>query len=421
MIALQRSNEQGVKLSSLASSWAPFVIHACGFLKQSGAVGMVLPAELLSSNYAGPVRAYLLEHFKRVEVHLFEHAVFPDVEEEVVVLLATGFLRGPSAGVHIAQHHSLEMRLTAEPVFCSATGLGRWPLGETGSRAAALLSELEHMVPLNAWGDVRLGAVTGANQYFCLTGSEIEECGLSKRDLVRVCPAGSSHLRQLRLDEDELDELDRKEQSTYLFFPEDEDKPTPAAQAYLARGVELGVDQRYKCRTRKVWWRVPGVGLCDIFVTYMNGAGPNLCENAANVAFLNSVHGLTLKESVRDLGRRVLPIVYLSSVSQLSAEVYGRAYGGGILKLEPREAARTLVPDAESSQLLERGMLSQEDRIDSLLLAGERERATEMVDVVLEECGIIEAGTNREASLLLSALRNRRANRSSGKEKSYAR
>jgi hypothetical protein len=263
--------------------------------------------------------------------------------------------------------------------------------------------------------------VTGANQYFCLTGSEIEECGLSKRDLVRVCPAGSSHLRQLRLDEDELDELDRKEQSTYLFFPEDEDKPTPAAQAYLARGVELGVDQRYKCRTRKVWWRVPGVGSCDIFVTYMNGAGPNLCENAANVAFLNSVHGLTLKESVRDLGRRVLPIVYLSSVSQLSAEVYGRAYGGGILKLEPREAARTLVPDAESSQLLERGMLSQEDRIDSLLLAGERERATEMVDVVLEECGIIEAGTNREASLLLSALRNRRANRSSRKEKSYAR
>src|SRR6185295_18716215 len=92
--ALAAALSQGVRLGGLASSWAAFVIHAASFLKPDGRLGLVLPAELLSVNYAAPIRSYLMRRFASVRLVVFEELVFPDVLEEVVLLLAEG--EGPT-------------------------------------------------------------------------------------------------------------------------------------------------------------------------------------------------------------------------------------------------------------------------------------------------------------------------------------
>ncbi len=69
------------------------MVHATSFLRTGGRLALVLPAELLSVNYAAPVRRFLLDHFAEVRVVLFEERVFPGVIEEVVLLLAEG--QGP--------------------------------------------------------------------------------------------------------------------------------------------------------------------------------------------------------------------------------------------------------------------------------------------------------------------------------------
>ena len=81
---------QGVRLTGLASSWASFVVHAAQFLKPDGRLALVLPAELLSVNYAVDVRRFLLRRFASVRLVLFEERVFPGVTEEVLLLLAEG-------------------------------------------------------------------------------------------------------------------------------------------------------------------------------------------------------------------------------------------------------------------------------------------------------------------------------------------
>lgn len=88
--SLQAALAQGVRLTGLASSWAAFTIHASHFLKEDGRLGLVLPAELLTVNYASQVRRFLLDRFAKVRLVLFEELVFPDVLEEVVLLLAEG-------------------------------------------------------------------------------------------------------------------------------------------------------------------------------------------------------------------------------------------------------------------------------------------------------------------------------------------
>ena len=52
-------------------------------LRPGGRLGFVLPAELLTANYAGAVRRFLFEKFNSIELVLFEERVFAEAETEV--------------------------------------------------------------------------------------------------------------------------------------------------------------------------------------------------------------------------------------------------------------------------------------------------------------------------------------------------
>ena len=94
----------GVNMSGLASSWAAFTVHAALMLKRGGRLGLVVPAELLSVNYAAEVRRFLLDRFKKVDLVLFTERVFADAQEDVVLLLAEGFEEG-HAGQDLTPSH----------------------------------------------------------------------------------------------------------------------------------------------------------------------------------------------------------------------------------------------------------------------------------------------------------------------------
>lgn len=79
----QAALRAGVALTGLASSWAAFTVHSALFLKQGRRLGLVLPAELLSVNYATPVRQFLFDRFRKVELVLFSEQVFPEADEDV--------------------------------------------------------------------------------------------------------------------------------------------------------------------------------------------------------------------------------------------------------------------------------------------------------------------------------------------------
>ncbi|WP_206442921.1 N-6 DNA methylase, partial [Candidatus Protofrankia californiensis] len=126
----------GVRLTNLASSWAAFTVHASLFLRPTGRLGLVLPAELLSVNYAAPVRRFLLERFRHVQLVLFTERVFPGVQEEVLLLLAEG--TGPTDRFDVHQVHDL--------VELAATGAGHTagPTGDPACRRGPSLPAAVH-------------------------------------------------------------------------------------------------------------------------------------------------------------------------------------------------------------------------------------------------------------------------------------
>lgn len=332
----------GVTLTNLASSWAAFTVHSALFLKPGGRLGLVLPAELLSVNYAAPVREYLMRSFARVRLVLFTERVFPGVLEEVVLLLADGKDNGPTDHCELIQARngaSLQAVTEDQVTRWTPRGRQRWSeLHLDGQTAATYRSAMSPstFAPLQEWGDTTLGMVTGANKYFAITAAEALRRRIPEVDLIRLSPPGSRHLRALSLTRPQLDALDAAGKSTWLFRPAGD--PSSASRLYIRDGETLGVQKAYKCRVRTPWWRVPYLKPADLLLTYMNADTARLCTNVVGAHHLNSVHGVYLRPSFKKVGKSLLPLASLNSVSLLGAEVVGRAYGGGILKLEPKEA-----------------------------------------------------------------------------------
>jgi adenine-specific DNA-methyltransferase len=196
--------------------------------------------------------------------------------------------------------------------------------------------------PLEEYGDTTLGAVTGGNRFFALSPARVTELGIPRRDLLRISPPGSTHLRGLALTDSSMTRLGQNGQPTWLLWPSN--TPAEATQRYIELGHATGVDQAYKCRVRKEWWRVPILAVPDLFLTCMNADTARLTTNSAGVRHLNSIHGVYLHDALREIGRDVLPVASLNTMTLLSAEIVGRSYGGGILKIEPREADRWWMP-----------------------------------------------------------------------------
>ncbi|GGO97141.1 N-6 DNA methylase [Actinomyces gaoshouyii] len=406
----------GARLTALASSWAAFTVVAATHLVVGGRLGLVLPAELLSVNYAAEVRSYLLRSFQRVRLVLFAARVFPDVQEEVLLLLADGYRPdgGGSDSFEVMQVESLADLATSRAVSTWTPALpgDKWTPALAACPSHQEIIDSQAFGRLSGWGRLTLGAVTGANKYFALSPQRSDELGLTGRDVVPLSPPGSRHLRRLRLSAADLSALGDSGARTLLFSPPG--APSPAGARYIRAGELAGVSEAYKCRVRSPWWRVPRPPVADLLVTYMNADSVALCANEAGAAHLNSVHGLVLAPDASGIPPRLLALAAHNSATALGAEYTGRAYGGGLLKLEPREARDLPVPSLDvvrsAAEPLERAL----PRVLELVDQGEAAAARCVVDEALGLGALIGDSGLEEIRRTRRYLAARRAARGRG-------
>lgn len=407
--------EQGVRLSGLSSSWAALLVHACAFLKPEGRVAMVLPAELLTVGYAEPIRRWLRERFAAVHLVFFESLQFHDAEEQVVLLIARG-----SGGCDAFALHQLRDAgdLNSQHLFdAEPVALGRpedkWTdlLLPLGARTLFRQTAARGFTPLGTYGRPELGTVTGANKYFALSEATRQQYRLKESDLTRTVPPGSRHVPGTVFSEGNWQELMRAGERVWLFNPAS-DKPGAEARRYIAHGKDLGVHSAYKCTVRTPWWRPPVVRAPDLFFTYMSHTSPRLVTNDAGVSLVNSMHGVTLTDETPTWVRDALPVMAMSTMSMLGAELYGRAYGGGILKMEPREAAQLPLPNLEVMEEAWKLLKPRREWLDQLVKLGAWQKATAEVDrALLSDVLGMSMGDLRQLQAAAAKLRRRRTRR----------
>jgi adenine-specific DNA-methyltransferase len=340
----------GVRLTRLASTWAPFILHGCRFLEEGGRMGQVLPAELLHSQYARPVIDYLTESFKFVTVAVFEEKVFPGALEEVVLLFAEGYRCGPARGISVVACRDLG-DLTVDRI--NGRGRGRGYLNvdvpllrllpPKTQRLYQRLAAEPSVNTLGALAAVDIGVVTGANDFFIRSRSEVKALRLDPK-LFRTAISRATDIQGARLSRRDVKELDARGRPTALLVAAGANSRVLESVKNLIRaGEKAKLHKRYKCRIREPWYALPlpKRGAPDAFLTYMNNAFPRLVVNEAGALSTNTIHNVSL---LNGGSASALGVAFYNSLTLLSAELVGRSYGGGILKLEPTEAERLLVP-----------------------------------------------------------------------------
>lgn len=368
-----RATALKVDLSGLASSWAHFVVHSSAFLDdQSGRLGLVLPAELLHADYAEPVRDFLVRRFESVTIVAFDRRAFHPALVDAVLVLCD---RSGPKGLHI-------WRLTDPTQLSQDNLLGgpmamnvlpRWSsaLGQEAARLYGGLLEQNRFCRLGSIASVDIGVVTGANSFFILSEGDRTKHGLRNDIVVPIVERGR-HVNGLRATASETRWL--------VQVPKGYATDLDATLAeYLRDGESRGVDTGYKTSRRKPWWSVPTPQhRTDLLLPYMHSTSPRLIANPNHYWSSNLVHGVRLLESANALA---VAAASLSSATSFSAEVEGRVYGGGVLKLEPSEAERLLLPRLSPAEV--RALLESFEALDILVRAGRRDEASRLVDRIL--------------------------------------
>lgn len=408
---------QGVRLSGLASSWAALLVHACGFLKPDGRLAMVLPAELLTVHYAEPLRRWLRERFAAVHLVMFERLQFHGALEKVVLVVAQGSGGCDAFSLyHVEDADDLANLRPFDHFNVTPSEEGKWTdlLLPVQDRQLFKRTVAEEFVPLSDYGTPELGTVTGANDYFAISEPTRRDYGLRDDHLVRISPPGTRHLRGLSFTRGNWEKLRDAGEPVWLLRPDPADRSKALAR-YVRRGERLGVHKAYKCRVRDPWWRPPAVSAPDLFFTYMSHRYPRLVSNSARVTFVNSMHGIRLEPDAPRTARSALPLLALNSLTMLGAEVHGRSYGGGVLKMEPKEAASLPVPSPDHLDHAWSILQPERSALDRQLRNGMWTAVVKRIDEVLlrDTAGL----TAEEAQQLHGAalsLRSRRLGRDSG-------
>jgi len=411
----------GVILPQLSSSWAPFVVHAASFVRPGGRFAMVLPAELLHVQYAGPVRDFLLRTFQRVTIIAFEERIFPGALTEVVLLLAER--RAIDRGLRVVRLHDAEGLRGLHKIMENLPNEmppqdGRWTnallrVGDLDVYSDILMQS--GISPLATIARVDVGTVTGANGFFLLSDTEAQQRGIPER-LLLPCVSKAAHVSGARLAGPEWTSLRRAGGKVWLLGLERGREAPASVRPYLEEGERKGFHERYKCRIRQPWYAVPVVPPPMAFLTYMSNDFPRFVLNQIGARSTNTVHGVYALEGLSARQRAGFVVAFHNSLTILSAELSGRSYGGGVLKLEPTEAEAIVVPVLSSDMLASLGDLL--DEVHRLLLRGDHLAAVDLVDVrVLERALGVERKAIRRAREVADWLRaRRRARGTAGKE-----
>ncbi len=410
----QIAARHGVRLTRLASSWAPLLVHAADFVRPGGRLAQVLPAELMHAQYAEQVLACICRRFERVVVAVFDEHVFPGAQEEVVLLLASGCEGGPAPGAEVLSFRNLDdFQVPARPGPIVRIGAGQKLLiGLLDPRVVDLYEAARAGSGTHLLGDlasVDIGAVTGANSFFVRSADRV--LGLPE-DVLRPAVSKASHVRGARFRAADLEALDRSAAPSRMIVLDarSDGHLPPNVQELVAEGEQERIHERYKCRVRSPWWALPLAQVADppaLFLTYMSNDFPRLVSNEVGALNTNTLHGVRLRNGTDPAA---LAAAFYSSITMLSAELVGRSYGGGVLKLEPTEAERLVIPRPAPKHrrllnVVDRHL--RERRYDQLLAVVDQAILIEDIGVSPEDVALLRSGVMRLRGRRLTRARRR--------------
>jgi adenine-specific DNA-methyltransferase len=325
----------GHRISGLAGLHAYFFL-ATAILGRPSDVGcFVTSAEWLDVNYGAIMRSLVLDRLGGRSLHVVEPTALPFEGAQTTAVITAFEIGSKEQSIRLQDVESSD---DLKDLARSGRPVARARLQEASRWTGLLRSSAkapEGYIPLGELCRVHRGAVTGANAIWVLRHQADLPTSVLYRSVTRareLFAAGSilSDDKHLRLVVDIPSELEELESS-------DQEK----VRQFIKAAKRAGADKGYIAAHRRAWWSVGLPAPAPILASYMARRPPAFVMNAAEARHINIAHGLYPRQELDHYTLTRLA----EALRNGAASANGRVYAGGLIKFEPKEMERLMIPD----------------------------------------------------------------------------
>ncbi|MGA3267509.1 MAG: N-6 DNA methylase [Verrucomicrobiota bacterium] len=344
-----------------------FLLKCLEHLSPSGRLAFLLPADVCEGISSRALWSRLCERYRLEAILTFDESAvpFPQVDTNAMVFLMSHsapdrhfkWLRVKERDADSVLHSIQSLKNgqdTDKAVVCQerelsealTTGLSR------PSRPAA-----SHGIPLSHFARVVRGIATGANEFFFFTREQVKSLGLAPRFFIRAI-GRTRDCREDILRPATLEQLDLAGRPTWLLNLDNTPKERlPASlRSHLESGEQQQFHQRPLIQSRRPWYKMERRIPPPILFAYLGRRDCRFILNEAGVVPLTGFLCVYPWDTNRDAIRRLWRALNHPDTLQNLAFT-GKSYGGGALKVEPRQLDNLEIP---ASVLEEIGLKSPE-------------------------------------------------------------
>jgi adenine-specific DNA-methyltransferase len=354
---LQKLSEliTGIKFNGLTGFYCYFLAICHAWMTENGTAGWLIPSEFMDVNYGQEVKRYLLENVTLLRVHRYDptEVQFDDALVSSSVVWFTKKLPASDHQIEFTYGGTLEKPKLSK--FVSSTTAASSRKWTTLPFTKASVDHSSKTVKLSELFTVKRGIATGANEFFILSPEQIAQYELPKRFLTPILPS-PRFLQTGKIEADGEGEplLVKKLYLLNCELPEQIIKSEyPTLWNYLQKGVEMGISERFLCKSRKSWYLQEKRPPAPILCTYMGKNRENRKPfrfilnhskaTAANVYLMIYPNPSLFSPAVYDT--KFIESVWrqLNDIPCNEVMDQGRVYGGGLHKIEPKELGNILI------------------------------------------------------------------------------
>lgn len=379
--------DNGVPVSGKFSLWMPFVVKSLEFLKNGGKLGFILPNALIESKYSETLIDVLGENFEEVYAIRLKERLFKShgTNETSVILLCKNYRDSKSS----INYKGSQLTIESLRTFLSNNSQEENNTDEVTKSHSYIIpyceirevTEGEYVDNSNLLGDfykISIGLVTGQNDFFIVNKSIIDNYGIEEK-YVKFIIKNSKYVPGLTVSLEDIKHLYSINEFVSLVTSDNSSIVSDNFTNYLRTLDQIIIDENKTFRKRHPWHYVKYGEVPACFMTYMIANGPKIIQNRAGITCTNNLYRLFPKEVLSEKQELLNILSVQTSFSQLSAELCGKNYGSGVLKLEPSGAKNIRILKYKGNKNI-KGIRAYFNQVNGFLLQGEYEKSMQLAD-----------------------------------------